>query len=129
MKKKKAKTDFVLWARQYSKQFLTTLLIMWAIGAVVGAVYEFIRLKITPETASMDAFYIYLAVPLSCGIPSYIVPNIFLNREKVRQNYIPDYDEIYLGGGNGEDDEEYESPDSDEDASVSGGTTEEKDED
>lgn len=97
-KKNKGKVDFVLWARQYSKQFLTALLIMWAIGAVIGAIYEFIRLKLAPETASMDAFYIYLAVPLSCGIPSYIVPNIFLNREKVRQKYIPNYDEIYLNG-------------------------------
>jgi len=99
MKKKKEKSDFVLWARQYSKQFLTALLTMWAVGAVIGAVYEFIRLAIMPDTASMDAFYIYLAVPLSCGIPSYIVPNIFLNREKIRINYIPNYDETYLGGG------------------------------
>lgn len=45
----------------------------------------------------MDAFYIYLAVPLSCGIPSYVVPNIFLNREKVKQNYIPDYDARMFG--------------------------------
>ena len=103
MKKNKNKSDFVLWARQYSKQFLTALLVMWAIGAVIGAIYEFIRLHVAPDTASMDAFYIYLAVPLTCGIPSYIVPNIFLNREKVRMNYIPNYDEVYLGGGGDED--------------------------
>ncbi len=96
--KKDKKNDLVLWARQYSKRLITALLSLWAIGAVIGAVYEFIRLFTYPEIASMDAFYIYLAVPLSCGIPSYVIPNIFLNREKVRQNYIPDYDKIVLGG-------------------------------
>ena len=46
----------------------------------------------------MDSLYIYLAVPLTCGIPSYIIPNMFLNKEKVKQNYIPDYDQTILGG-------------------------------
>lgn len=45
----------------------------------------------------MDSFYIYLAVPLTCGIPSYVIPNIFLNREKVKQQYIPDYDAKMFG--------------------------------
>ena len=47
----------------------------------------------------MDSLYIYLAVPLTCGIPSYLIPNMFLNKEKVRQNYIPDYDNTVLCGG------------------------------
>lgn len=103
--KKNIKTDFVLWARQYSKRLISALLIAWGTGAVIGAVYEFIRLIAAPEVASMDSFYIYLAVPLTCGIPSYLVPNIFLNKEKVKQNYIPDYDQTILGGG------EYETED------------------
>lgn len=94
----KKTTDTVLWARQYSKRLITALLVGWALGAVVGAVYEFLRLIASPETAGMDAFYIYLAVPLTCGIPSYLVPNIFLNREKVKQKYIPDYDQTVLNG-------------------------------
>lgn len=93
----KKKVGSVLWAKQYSKRLIAALLIMWAIGAVIGVIYEFIRLYAFPETASMDSFYIYLAVPLSCGIPSYVVPNIFLNREKVKQNYIPDYDAQMFG--------------------------------
>ena len=98
MKKKSKAVDAVLWARQYSKRLITALLVGWALGAVVGAVYEFLRLIASPETAGMDAFYIYLAVPLTCGIPSYLVPNIFLNREKVKQKYIPDYDQTVLNG-------------------------------
>ena len=92
------KKDTVLWARQYSKRLITFLLIAWACGAVIGAAYEFIRLVAAPDSASMDAFYIYLAVPLTCGIPSYVIPNIFLNKEKVRQGYIANYDDVYLEG-------------------------------
>jgi len=102
-KSTKKTTDTVLWARQYSKRLITALLVGWALGAVVGAVYEFLRLIASPETAGMDAFYIYLAVPLTCGIPSYLVPNIFLNREKVKQKYIPDYDQTVLNGEYGEE--------------------------
>ena len=93
------KKDTVLWARQYSKRLITFLLIAWAIGAVIGVAYEFIRLASDPATASMDALYIYLAVPLTCGIPSYVIPNIFLNREKVRQHYIQNYDYTTFGSG------------------------------
>lgn len=92
------KKDSVMWARQYSKRLISALLITWGIGAVIGAAYEFIRLFANPDTASMDSLYIYLAVPLSCGIPSYLIPNIFLNKEKVKQNYIPDYDQTILSG-------------------------------
>lgn len=98
MKKNKA-IDTVLWARQYSKRLITALLVGWALGAVIGAVYEFLRLIASPETADMSALYIYLATPLTCGIPAYLIPNIFLNREKVKQNYIPDYDNTILAGG------------------------------
>ena len=94
----------VLWARQYSKRLVTFLLIAWSIGAVIGTIYEFIRLVINPDAASMDALYIYLAVPLSCGIPAYLIPNMFLNREKVKQNYIPDYDRTILCGEYAESD-------------------------
>lgn len=92
------KNSFVLWARQYSKRILAVLLVLWGIGAVVGGVYEYIRLFISPETASMDAFYIYLAAPLTCGIPSYIIPNIYLNIQKIKKQYIPDYDSTILNG-------------------------------
>lgn len=93
-----------MWARQYSKRLITFLLIAWTVGAVIGVAYEFLRLTAAPDVASMDSLYIYLAVPLTCGIPSYLIPNMFLNKEKVRQNYIPNYDNLILGG-------EYENED------------------
>ena len=92
------KNDFVLWARQYSKRLLTFIFCVWGIGAVIGAVYEILRLVVTPETASMDSYYLYLAVPMTCGVTSYLIANTLLNKEKVRQNYIPNYDNIVLGG-------------------------------
>lgn len=104
-KSTKKTTDTVLWARQYSKRLITALLIGWGIGAVIGTVYEFLRLVVSPETAGMEAYYIYLAVPLTCGLPSYLVPNLILNKEKVKQHYIPDYDQTILNGGEYEGDE------------------------
>ena len=91
------KKAFVLWARQYSKRLLTFLLFAWFYMLNVGILYEFIRLKYSPETASIEALLIYAAVPLTCGIPSYIIPNIFLNKEKVKQGYDPNYDEKVFG--------------------------------
>ena len=92
------KTDLVLWARQYSKRLITFLLVVWVVWAVIGTIYEFLRMFTTPETATMDSLYIYIAVPFTCGIPAYLIPNMFLNKEKVKQNYIPDYDQTVLGG-------------------------------
>lgn len=97
--------DTVLWARQYSKRLIAFLLTTWAFMAVVGAVYEFIRLKIAPEVASMDSFYIYLAAPLTTGIPAYVIPNMFLNKEKVKQGYNPHYDAETFGIADRSDEE------------------------
>lgn len=90
------KHSFVLWARQYSKRILSALFIVWVVGALAGLVYEFLRLVYAPDTADMQAFYIYLATPLTCGIPSYLISNNVLNIEKVKQQYDPDYDDRFL---------------------------------
>ena len=80
---KKIKNTFAN-LKQYTKQILTAVMVVWVAGAVIGIVYEFVRLAIAPDTASMDGLYVYLAVPLPCGLPSYIIPNLFLRREEVR---------------------------------------------
>lgn len=90
------KRSFVLWARQYSKRILSALFIVWVVGALAGLVYEFLRLIYAPDTADMQAFYIYLATPLTCGIPSYLISNNVLNIEKVKQQYDPDYDDRFM---------------------------------
>ena len=88
-----------MWARQYSKRLITFLLVVWVVGGVIGVAYEFLRMATFPETATMGDLYIYLAVPFTCGIPSYLISSAILNKEKVKQNYIPDYDTTILGGG------------------------------
>ena len=93
-----------MWARQYSKRLITFIFTVWTIGAVYGFVYEILRLINSPETASLDSLYIYLAVPLTGGVTSYLITNTLLNKEKVKQNYIPDYDQTILGGEYAEED-------------------------
>ncbi|MGM9682550.1 MAG: hypothetical protein ACI3XQ_03030 [Eubacteriales bacterium] len=69
--------------KQYTKQILTCVVVVWAAGAVIGVIYEFVRLAVSPEVASMDALYIYLAAPITAGLPSYIIPNLFLKKSEV----------------------------------------------
>lgn len=69
--------------KQYTKQILTCVVAVWAAGAVIGVIYEFVRLVVSPEMASMDALYIYLAAPITAGLPSYIIPNLFLKKSEV----------------------------------------------
>ena len=89
--------NFFLWARQYSKQILNFMLAAWAVGAVYGMIYEAIRLVVAPETASLAELYTYLGIPLTCSVPAYLIPNMFLNREKVRQGYDSEYDAKMFG--------------------------------
>lgn len=69
--------------KQYTKQILTCVVAVWVLGAVIGIAYEFIRLAVSPETASMDGLYVYLAAPITAGLPSYIIPNLFLKKSEV----------------------------------------------
>lgn len=69
--------------RQYTKQILTCVVAVWVLGAVIGIAYEFVRLAVSPETASMDGLYVYLAAPITAGLPSYIIPNLFLKKSEV----------------------------------------------
>ncbi len=70
--------------KQYTKQILTAIVIIWAVGGFIGVAYEFVRLAVCPESASMDGLYVYLAAPITCGLPSYIIPNLFLKRAELK---------------------------------------------
>ena len=69
--------------KQYTKQILTCVVAVWVLGAVIGIAYEFIRLAVSPDTASMDGLYVYLAAPITAGLTSYIIPNLFLKKSEV----------------------------------------------
>ena len=109
-----------MWAKQYSKRLITFIFVVWSIGALYGFVYEFLRLINTPETATLDSLYIYLAVPMTCGVTSYLIANTLLNKEKVKQNYIPDYDQTVLGGEYAEEDGIGTNPEGEEEQCADG---------
>lgn len=67
--------------KQYTKQILTVIIAVWIIG---GVVYEFIRLAVSPDMASMDGLYVYLAAPITAGLPSYIIPNLLLKKSELQ---------------------------------------------
>lgn len=47
-------------------------------------VYEFIRLAVSPDMASVDGLYVYLAAPITAGLPSYIIPNLLLKKSELQ---------------------------------------------
>lgn len=97
MENKKEKFS-VLWAKQFTKRILILVFIGWVIGGLYGMVYEAIRLCIMPEMANIDGLLVYFAVPLTCGLPSYIIPNLFVKKKQVECCGVPDMS--YIGGMN-----------------------------
>lgn len=73
----------VLWAKQFTKRILILVFIGWVIGGIYGMIYEAVRLCIAPEMANIDGLLVYFAVPLTCGLPSYIIPNLFVKRKQI----------------------------------------------
>lgn len=77
--------------RETSKRILYLMVLIWIAGGIYGIVYESIRLAITPETASLDALYAYMGIPMSTGVVAYLIKSAAENKEKIKQNYIPGY--------------------------------------
>lgn len=73
----------VLWAKQFTKRILLLVFIGWVFGGLYGMIYEGIRLVVAPEMANIDSLLVYFAVPLTCGLPSYIIPNLFVKKKQV----------------------------------------------
>lgn len=73
----------VLWAKQFTKRILLLVFIGWVIGGIYGMIYEGVRLYTSPEAANIDSLLVYFAVPLTCGLPSYIIPNLFVKKKQV----------------------------------------------
>lgn len=80
----------VLWAQQFTKRLLVLCFAGWVIGGIYGMIYEVARLCIAPEMANIEGLLVYFAVPLTCGIPSYIIPNLFLKKTQVQCGIDPE---------------------------------------
>ncbi len=85
-------------AKQYSKQLVSTLLGCWMAGGVFGMAICTCQLIFTPDNLNtFEPLMVYLALPFSCGTVAYLLSQAFLNNTKIKQNYIPDYDNSILG--------------------------------
>ena len=80
--------------KQYSKRVVTAMIIAWFDGIVFGMaviVWQMIR---APDAVSLDSLLTYIGAPMGCGIAGYLAKSAFENREKIKQQYIPEYDNL-----------------------------------
>lgn len=80
--------------KQYSKRVVTAMIIAWFSGIVFGMgviVWQMIR---APDAVSLDSLLTYIGAPMGCGITGYLAKSAFENREKIKAQYIPEYDNL-----------------------------------
>ena len=80
--------------KQYSKRVVTEMIIAWFAGIVFGMaviVWQMIR---APDAVSLDSLLTYIGAPMGCGVAGYLAKSAFENREKIKQQYIPEYDNL-----------------------------------
>lgn len=78
--------------KQYSKRVISAIIAAWFAGIAFGmavVVWQMIR---APDTVSLDALLTYIGAPMGCGIMGYLAKSAFENKEKIKQQYIPDYE-------------------------------------
>lgn len=87
--------------KEYSKKIIRLMIILWFIGAVFGAaviIVELIGVFCGTDsyslglTVHLPELLSYIGMPVSGGVVGYLVKSAFENREKIKQNYIADYD-------------------------------------
>ncbi len=88
--------------KQYSKQIVKRMIALWFLGAVFGAAVIVIELFATLAgvdgystaiTIHLPELLTYIGMPVGGGVTGYLLKSAFENREKIKQNYIQDYDE------------------------------------
>lgn len=93
--------------KQFSKKAITAMIRLWFAGAVFGAglvIAETVAVFITLDgysatvTVHLPELLTYIGAPMGCGIIGYLAKSAFENKEKIKQNYIPDYDQDINGG-------------------------------
>ena len=79
---------------QYSKRVVTAMIVAWFVGIAFGVcviVFQMIR---SPDAVSIDSLLTYIGAPMGCGIAGYLTKSAFENREKIKAQYIPEYDNL-----------------------------------
>ena len=80
--------------KQYSKRVVTAMIVAWFSGIAFGMaviVWQMIR---APDAVSLDSLLTYIGAPMGCGISGYLAKSAFENREKIKAQYIPEYDNL-----------------------------------
>lgn len=54
-------------------------------------VWQMIR---APDAVTLDSLLTYIGAPMGCGIAGYLAKSAFENREKIKAQYIPEYDQL-----------------------------------
>ena len=78
--------------KQYSKRVVSAMVLAWFAGIAFGMgaiIWQMIR---APDAVSLDALLTYIGAPMGCGIVGYLAKSAFENKEKIKQQYIPDYE-------------------------------------
>jgi hypothetical protein len=95
--------------KEFSKWAIKAMVWLWFAGAVFGAVVIVVELIATLATmhdytmgvtVHLPELLAYIGAPVGCGITAYLLKSAFENREKIKQNYIPDYNSPENFGGN-----------------------------
>lgn len=80
--------------KQYSKRVISSIIAAWFAGIAFGmavVVWQMIR---APDAVSLDSLLTYIGAPMGCGIVGYLAKSAFENREKIKAQYIPEYDNL-----------------------------------
>lgn len=80
--------------KQYSKRIVSAMVLAWFAGIVFGMVVIVWQMIRAPDAVSLDSLLTYIGAPMGCGITGYLAKSAFENREKIKSQYIPEYDEI-----------------------------------
>lgn len=80
--------------KQYSKRVVSAMVLAWFAGIAFGMgviIWQMIR---APDAVSLDGLLTYIGAPMGCGIAGYLAKSAFENREKIKAQYIPEYDNL-----------------------------------
>lgn len=77
--------------KEYSKKVIAAMVVLWFIGAAFGAIVVSIQVIRNDYNVAIDSLLTYIGVPIGGGIVTYLLKTAFENKEKIKQDYKPDY--------------------------------------
>lgn len=80
--------------KQYSKRVISAIIAAWFAGIAFGMVVVVWQMIRAPDAVSLDSLLTYIGAPMGCGIAGYLAKSAFENREKIKAQYIPEYDNL-----------------------------------